>query len=231
MAIYHSAMLTGLLLLLQVFAVQEDPEPRRPELPAPASSPIEVELYDNFSLRLQAIVMSLSLQLPRRVDTHPFALDGKGGGGRVEFDSVGLGTLVGFDITFDLNAFRFFTEFAQGGAEEDVFPFAGATGAIDYSTYAVRVGLERPVIGVRMGSLRLALGPGLGFVNISAKPSSNELVSQRQEFNGLFLRVALHADVRLYQRLYLMVGVNADLLVGEAQGVPVVVNVGLVWSF
>ena len=222
----------ALLLALQSFVIpQEDPaQPRRPEMPAPAASPIEFETYTDFTLRLSAIVSSVCIALPERVDVRPFTLDAKSGGS-ARIDSVGFGLQIGFDITFDLNLFRFFTEATFGGSERDSFDLGAATGAVDYRTHAVRIGLQRPLIGVRAGSLRATLGPGIGFYNLSAMPSSADVESRRQEFNGFFLRAALNVDARLFGRLFLMTSIDADLLTLEARGVPLVVNVGLVVSF
>ncbi len=222
----------ALLLALQAFTVlQEDPtHPRRPDLPAQASSPIELETYTDFTFRLSAIVSSFCIALPERVDVRPFTLEGKSGG-TVRLDSVGLGLQFGLDITFDLAAFRFFTEATFGGSGTDEFSLGATTGTVDYRTSAVRIGLQRPLIGLRVGALRATLGPGVGFYNLSALPSSAEVESRRLEFNGFFVRAGLNVDVRLFGRLYLMASFNADVLTLDARGVPVVANVGLVIVF
>ncbi len=213
---------------MQSFTVlQEDPPPRRPDMPAPSSAPIEFESYTDFTFRLSAIVMNVCIALPERVDVRPFTLEGKSGGS-ARFDSVGLGLQVGLDITFDMNLFRFFTEATFGGSETDSFALGAGTGTLDYGTYAVRIGLQRPLVGLRAGSLRATLGPGVGFYNLSAKSSSDEVESRRHEFNGFFVRAALNADVRLFGNLYLMTTFNADLLTLEARGVPLVITFGLV---
>ena len=221
-----------LFLALQSFTVlQEDPtQPRRPEFPAPASPIIEVETYTDFSFRLTAIVMSFCFELPERFDVRPFTLPGKSGGS-ARFDSIGFAAEAGLDVTFDLNLFRFFTEATFGGSETDSFTVGGTAGTVDYSTYAVRIGLQRPLIGLRSGALRATLGPGLGFYSLSALPSSSEVETRRQNFNGFFFRAGLNVDVRLYGRFYLMTSFNADLLTLEAHGVPVVITAGIVYSF
>ncbi len=224
------------MLLLLVLVFQDEPPLPPPIRPEPHSgTPVELEVYDRFVFRLEAIVLSPSFQTRERFDVRRFSLDASTGGEAV-FDEVEPALLGGVDITFDLNLFRFTTEWHSGGSVTDDFDVGGASGGIRYAASAVRVLVERPIAGVRFGAMRAVIGPGIGFYNVSMKPTrtdfaGGELEERRRDFNGLFVRLALHVDVRIAERLFLMVGANADFFTGQAQGIPGVVTVGLALTF
>jgi hypothetical protein len=221
-------------------------------LRAPASSGIQIEFYDSLDVRLEAVMQTFSVQFPDAAkpdDIEPSIFLGGSKLGRLEVDELELETLFGLDTTFDFTIARLVLEMHFGSARETEFevanPGGGAPGrgTVDWDVRMVRLGLERPLVAVRIGSLRLMLDAGVMYYNLSAKPDGGEFTvdvppvtagvigRQRQEANGVLGRVGIHGDAQLWTRVYLTMAVHADVLGWQARGSPVTMNFGIVVRF